>query len=82
MTMASVPVRTTPIVERPAADKALGGEPIGRSISASLSSSHGRRLDYGLVFFWTIPTFGLFVSSFRPDLQLKTSGRWPSFTHP
>jgi len=31
---------------------------------------------------WTIPTFGLFVSSFRPAEQIRTTGWWNVFTNP
>ena len=31
---------------------------------------------------WTIPTFGLFVSSFRPERAVKTTGWWTFFTNP
>ena len=33
-----------------------------------------------LVILWTIPTFGLFVSSFRDRDQISTSGWWNSFS--
>jgi alpha-glucoside transport system permease protein len=33
-----------------------------------------------LVLLWTIPTFGLFVSSFRDRDQISTSGWWQSFS--
>lgn len=31
---------------------------------------------------WTIPTFGLFVSSFRPEVAVKTTGWWTFFANP
>jgi alpha-glucoside transport system permease protein len=31
---------------------------------------------------WTIPTFGLFVTSFRPPADINTSGWWTIFAHP
>ncbi|RFA15762.1 sugar ABC transporter permease [Subtercola boreus] len=31
---------------------------------------------------WTIPTLGLFISSFRPGADIKTTGWWTIFTNP
>ncbi len=31
---------------------------------------------------WTVPTFGLFLSSFRPADEITTSGWWTFFAHP
>lgn len=31
---------------------------------------------------WTIPTAGLFISSFRPEQEIKTNGWWTIFTNP
>src|SRR5438552_5764011 len=31
---------------------------------------------------WTVPTIGLFVSSFRPAAQVATTGWWEAFTTP
>jgi alpha-glucoside transport system permease protein len=57
-------------------------EPMGRSVSAALSSRGGRWLVYALVFFWTIPTFGVLVSSFRSESAVKTTGWWTAFWNP
>jgi alpha-glucoside transport system permease protein len=35
-----------------------------------------------IAFFWTLPTFGLFVTSFRPAADINTSGWWTVFTNP
>jgi alpha-glucoside transport system permease protein len=31
---------------------------------------------------WTVPTFGLAISSFRPERQIKTTGWWTFFSDP
>ncbi|MEU2616517.1 carbohydrate ABC transporter permease [Micromonospora sp. NPDC007271] len=31
---------------------------------------------------WTVPTFGLFISSLRPETQIKTTGWWTFFSDP
>ena len=31
---------------------------------------------------WTVPTLGLFISSFRPEASVKNSGWWTWFTNP
>lgn len=31
---------------------------------------------------WTIPTFGLFISSFRPEQEIKTTGWWTILQNP
>jgi alpha-glucoside transport system permease protein len=35
-----------------------------------------------LAVLWTIPTFGLLISSFRPELAIKTTGWWTFFSNP
>jgi alpha-glucoside transport system permease protein len=35
-----------------------------------------------LVALWTIPTLGMLVSSFRPELEVKTTGWWTAFPDP
>ncbi len=89
-TVVTDPVPATPVIDsvlpsEGVADAAMGGEPMGRSVSAALSSRGGRFIVYGIVLFWTIPTLGLLISSVRPELDVKTTGWWevlrdPSFT--
>ena len=57
-------------------------EPVGRSVSSALSSRGGRIVVYLLVFLWTIPTFGVFASSFRQEIDVKTTGWWQVFFRP
>lgn len=35
-----------------------------------------------LAILWSVPTFGLFVSSFRPEQAIKTEGWWKFFSNP
>jgi alpha-glucoside transport system permease protein len=81
---------TAAIPEVAAAEPAAGAvptttiyrAPVGRSVSTSLSSRWGKILVYTLAIMWTIPTFGMLVSSFRPETDVKTSGWWKFFTNP
>ena len=63
-----------------AADVAM--EPVGRSVAASLTSGWGKVIVYALVFLWTVPTFGVLASSFRKELDVKTTGWWQVFWKP
>ncbi len=65
-----------------AADTMKFKEPVGRSAKAALGSPVGKAMVYGLAILWTIPTFGILVSSFRPELEVKTSGWWKWFADP
>ena len=35
-----------------------------------------------LAFLWTLPTFGLLITSIRPQRDIATSGWWTFFTNP
>lgn len=59
--------------------------PRGQAAAVVLTSLPGRLLIYALMILWTIPTFGIAVSSIRSENEVKTSGWWnwfrsPSFT--
>jgi alpha-glucoside transport system permease protein len=47
-----------------------------------LSSPWASLLAIVIAVLWTLPTFGLFVSSFRPERSVKRTGWWTLFTDP
>ena len=47
-----------------------------------LSSPWASGIAIILAILWTIPTFGLFVTSFRPPVDIQTSGWWTFFANP
>jgi alpha-glucoside transport system permease protein len=62
-------------------DEALK-QPIGRTASSLLSTRTGKIIVYAIAAFWTIPNLGLFISSFRPEKAVKTTGWWRVFSNP
>lgn len=55
-------------------------QPKGAGVFRWLTSFGSKALLWFLVILWLIPTLGLFVSSFRPEAAIKTSGWWTFFT--
>jgi len=55
---------------------------LARNTHRKLSSPWATAGALILAVVWTLPTFGLFVSSFRPANQITTSGWWTFFAHP
>lgn len=49
---------------------------------SKLSSPWASGLAIVIAVLWTIPTFGLLLTSFRPELDIRTSGWWQWFTDP
>ena len=57
--------------------------PRGRKrVKDAFSSPWASGIAVVIAILWTIPTFGLFVSSFRPARDINTSGWWTFFTNP
>jgi alpha-glucoside transport system permease protein len=56
--------------------------PTGTKIARRVSGRGGRIIVWLLAALWTIPTFGLLISSFRPETQIKTTGWWKAFSDP
>jgi alpha-glucoside transport system permease protein len=57
-------------------------EPAAKSVRRSFSSPLASLLVVVLTILWTLPTFGLLVTSVRPAGQVASSGWWTFFTHP
>ena len=74
MTTDSVPLTTSPAVA------AVGAA--SKKAHKKLSSPWASFFAVVLAVLWTIPTFGLALTSIRPERQIKTSGWWTFFTSP
>jgi alpha-glucoside transport system permease protein len=56
--------------------------PAAKAIRRSFSSPVASFLVIVLSVLWTIPTFGLLVTSFRPEGEVASTGWWTVFTNP
>ena len=55
---------------------------LSSKLTRKATSPFGRILVWVIALLWTIPTFGLLISSFRPEVDIKTTGWWTSFKDP
>src|SRR5690625_711242 len=67
---------TPPMVQAPVK------QPPARSFKRRMSNPIGSAIAIVIAILWTLPTFGLFISSFRPEADVKTSGWWTFFANP
>ena len=88
MTTATGPV-VTPLTTTGATGKGAGGKGAGGTFTAAtdeakkrLSSPWASVAAIVVATLWTIPTFGLLVSSFRPERAARTTGWWTFFSNP
>jgi alpha-glucoside transport system permease protein len=75
MSATSAPITTTPPVTPPPLAAATKAKKRLTSPWASLAA-------LVLAVLWTLPTFGLLISSFRPQRDIRTSGWWTFFSDP
>ena len=82
--MMSVAPVTTPIADPPSTATVVQGEKGGkaRRVKMRLTSPWATAAAIVIAVVWTIPTFGLLVSSFRPAADIRSSGWWTIFTNP
>lgn len=70
-----------PRIKTPAGTRVLNGSTYRQS-KKSLTSPGATIGAIVIALLWTLPTFGLFVSSFRPAADINTSGWWAIFAKP
>jgi len=51
-------------------------------VRKKLTSKTATAISLTIALLWTVPTFGLFISSLRPENDIKSSGWWNFFSHP
>ena len=71
----ATPITTTPPVTP---DKVSASEKAKKKLTSPWASLAA----VVIAVLWTLPTFGLLVSSFRPERAIKTTGWWTFFTDP
>jgi alpha-glucoside transport system permease protein len=56
--------------------------PMAGRVRTSLSTRAASVIALAIAALWTVPTAGLLISSFRPELAIKSDGWWNFFAHP
>jgi len=79
--MTTVAVTPDPEITPATAAAATGGGRFARA-KRRLTSPWATLAAIVIAVLWTIPTFGLFLSSFRPAGQIATTGWWTFFSDP
>ncbi|MEU7928834.1 carbohydrate ABC transporter permease [Micromonospora sp. NPDC049801] len=72
----------TPTVAAGAQKTADGTSSTAGRVRRRLNSRTATLVSIVIAVVWTIPTFGLLVSSLRPEDEIKTTGWWTAFTNP
>ncbi len=75
------PVTTLPVVD-PSKTRPERPRTLAAAAKKSLASRTGSAIAVVIALLWTLPTFGLFLSSFRPEQSIKTTGWWTFFRNP
>lgn len=73
---------TTAMPEQGALVEPTPQEPVAASAKRALSSPWASFAAIVIAVLWTIPTIGLFITSFRPAADIADSGWWTVFTNP
>ena len=79
MTTTTPPV---PVATDPRAGKLTKAEQRAIDAKTKLSSPAASIIAITIAILWTVPTLGLLVTSFRPEIDIRRSGWWSVFTEP
>ena len=86
MTTSNPEMPTTPAVEQQTAPKGprklTKAEIRATEAKTKLTSPWATSIAIVMAILWTIPTFGLLVTSIRPQASIQNSGWWTWFTNP
>jgi alpha-glucoside transport system permease protein len=77
-----LPITTDATPEEKVSSRQLKKQLRLQEAKTKLSSPWASGIAIILAILWTIPTFGLFVTSFRPPADINTSGWWTFFANP
>ena len=77
-----LPISTDATPEEAVTSRQLKKQLRLQDAKTKLSSPWASGIAIILAILWTIPTFGLFVTSFRPPDDIETSGWWTFFANP
>lgn len=73
---------STPVVAPIDTDVARPGTTKTARVKKRLTSRTATIASLIIAVLWTLPTFGLFISSFRPEAEIKGNGWWTIFQNP
>jgi alpha-glucoside transport system permease protein len=72
---------TTPVLAGETTGEPAPRTAVGR-VRKKLNTRTATTVSIVIALLWTVPTFGLLLSSFRPEDEIKTTGWWTFFTNP
>jgi alpha-glucoside transport system permease protein len=75
---------TTPVISPAPLEERTLARAERRAVNArtKLSSPAASVIAIVIAVLWTVPTLGLLITSFRPELDIRRSGWWTAFTDP
>ena len=75
-------IKPGPVLEKPRSTRLSKAERRAERVKGKLSSPWASGLALVIALLWTVPTFGLLVTSFRPPSEIVANGWWNFFSAP